>query len=487
MMKLLRKLLADHYSSHHKTATRTIVETRRYNNNNQSHKVCVVGSGPAGFYTTQYILKNHPKANVDIYERLPAPFGLVRYGVAPDHPDVKNVIHAFGQTAQSSRVTFFGNVAIGTDVTLADLRNAYDVVVLAYGAAQDKWLGIQGETLPNVVSARRFVGWYNGLPDDINLTVDFSVERAVIVGNGNVALDVARILLTPIDILAKTDICRHSLDQLSTSKIKEVILVGRRGPLQVAFTIKELREIVNMDNLKRTFHLEDFKGIEDILSGLSRPRKRLTELLLKAVRTSTKKDTDKTMEFKFFRNPVEIIGSNEKGIEKLVVELNSPKGELSEHQLVESTGLKEKVHCGLLIKSIGYKSVPLADELPFDYKSGVIKSDNGRVWGMQDVYCSGWVSTGSVGVIATTMNNSFAVGNAIVTDLKEKEPNPSKAGQSRIRQLLENKGVNPVDFRNWLEIDKEEVERADGKKPREKIIDVEEMLQILKRRSDAFK
>ncbi|XP_065567576.1 NADPH:adrenodoxin oxidoreductase, mitochondrial-like isoform X2 [Artemia franciscana] len=414
MMKLLRKLLADHYSSHHKTATRTIVETRRYNNNNQSHKVCVVGSGPAGFYTTQYILK-------------------------------------------------------------------------AYGAAQDKWLGIQGETLPNVVSARRFVGWYNGLPDDINLTVDFSVERAVIVGNGNVALDVARILLTPIDILAKTDICRHSLDQLSTSKIKEVILVGRRGPLQVAFTIKELREIVNMDNLKRTFHLEDFKGIEDILSGLSRPRKRLTELLLKAVRTSTKKDTDKTMEFKFFRNPVEIIGSNEKGIEKLVVELNSPKGELSEHQLVESTGLKEKVHCGLLIKSIGYKSVPLADELPFDYKSGVIKSDNGRVWGMQDVYCSGWVSTGSVGVIATTMNNSFAVGNAIVTDLKEKEPNPSKAGQSRIRQLLENKGVNPVDFRNWLEIDKEEVERADGKKPREKIIDVEEMLQILKRRSDAFK
>lgn len=198
----------------------------------------MVGSGPAGFYTAQHLLKHHTHAHVDIYEKQLVPFGLVRFGVAPDHPEVKNVINTFTQTARSDRCAFQGNVVVGRDVSVPELREAYHAVVLSYGAEDHQPLGIPGEELPGVVSARAFVGWYNGLPENQELAPDLSCDTAVILGQGNVALDVARILLTPPEHLEKTDITEAALGALRQSRVKTVWIVGRRGPLQVAFTIK---------------------------------------------------------------------------------------------------------------------------------------------------------------------------------------------------------------------------------------------------------
>ncbi|KAG8296426.1 hypothetical protein J6590_057538 [Homalodisca vitripennis] len=234
-------------------------------------RVCVVGSGPAGFYVTQHLVKNNEQLEVDIYERLPVPFGLVRYGVAPDHPEVKNVINTFTKTAQHPRVKFCGNVSLGEDLTLRDLKDAYHAVVLrchmtkvlnTYGAERDRELGLAGESLVNVVSARRFVGWYNGLPADRDLMPLLDTDTAVVLGQGNVAIDVARILLTHIDVLKKTDITAHALSMLAASRVQRVVLVGRRGPLQVAFTIKELREMTRLHGVTTEFIPGQMDGVQ---------------------------------------------------------------------------------------------------------------------------------------------------------------------------------------------------------------------------------
>ncbi|KAL8163258.1 UNVERIFIED_CONTAM: hypothetical protein K2H54_015972 [Gekko kuhli] len=208
---------------------------------------------------------HHRLAQVDIYEKLPVPFGLVRFGVAPDHPEVKNVINTFTQTARSDRCSYYGNVTVGKDITVKELQKAYHAVILSYGAEDNRTLGIPGEDLAGVYTARAFVGWYNGLPENRDLKPDLSSETAVVLGHGNVALDVARILLSPLEILRKTDITEDSLAILARSKVKRVCLVGRRGPLQVAFTIKELREMINLPNARPFLDPADFKGLGDVV------------------------------------------------------------------------------------------------------------------------------------------------------------------------------------------------------------------------------
>lgn len=239
--------------------------SRRYSTIDVGIQISIIGGGPAGFYAAQQLVKLLPAATVDIYERLPVPFGLVRYGVAPDHPEVKNVINTFTKTAKHPRVNFYGNITLGKDVYLKELRNAYHAVLLTYGAEEDRKLGIQGEDFENVISAREFVGWYNGVPDNKDLTVNLNGENVAVIGQGNVAVDVARILLTPIDKLKETDITEYSLQRLSDSKVKKVTLVGRRGPLQVAFTIKELREMLNLPNVSTVFNRDDFSGVDKII------------------------------------------------------------------------------------------------------------------------------------------------------------------------------------------------------------------------------
>nr|XP_015294303.2 NADPH:adrenodoxin oxidoreductase, mitochondrial isoform X3 [Macaca fascicularis] len=451
-------------------------------------QICVVGSGPAGFYTAQHLLKQHPQAHVDIYEKQPVPFGLVRFGVAPDHPEVKNVINTFTQTAHSGRCAFWGNVEVGRDVTVPELREAYHAVVLSYGAEDHRALEIPGEELPGVCSARAFVGWYNGLPENRELEPDLSCDTAVILGQGNVALDVARILLTPPEHLERTDITKAALGVLRQSRVKTVWLVGRRGPLQVAFTIKELREMIQLPGARPILDPADFLGLQDKIKEVPRPRKRLTELLL---RTATEKpgpeeaarwaSASRAWGLRFFRSPQQVLpspdGRRAAGVRLAVTRLES----VGEATRAVPTGDMEDLPCGLVLSSVGYKSRPVDPSVPFDSKLGVIPNVEGRVMDVPGLYCSGWVKRGPTGVIATTMTDSFLTGQMLLQDLKAGLlPSGPRPGYAAIQALLSSRGVRPVSFSDWEKLDAEEVARGQGTgKPREKLVDPQEMLRLL--------
>ncbi|XP_022314731.2 NADPH:adrenodoxin oxidoreductase, mitochondrial-like [Crassostrea virginica] len=447
--------------------------------------VCIVGSGPAGFYTAQQILKGHPGAKVDIVEKLPVPFGLVRFGVAPDHPEVKNVINTFTTTARNERCTFMGNVHVGKDVSIEELQRAYTAVVLAYGADDDRTLAIKGEDNPNVISARSFVGWFNGLPQDKGLKVDLDAENVVILGQGNVALDVARILLTPISILKKTDISQHALEALSRSRVRKVYLVGRRGPLQVAFTIKELREMIKLPDCRPVIHKEDVSCLKQVIADLPRPRKRLTDLLYKTALEPSDTDTRlwaqaaKEWELRFKLTPAEVM-EREGKVTGVKFYINQLQGDDLVNKVAIATSETEEIECGLVFRSIGYKSIPIDPNLPFDERKGIILNQKGRVQDRPGLYCSGWVSTGPVGVILNTMTEGFETGKRILKDIEEGVvSSEGKPGSQAIREKLQSAGKQIVSFSDWDKIDLEEIQRGTPiGKPREKIVDIEEMLQV---------
>ncbi|XP_067572978.1 NADPH:adrenodoxin oxidoreductase, mitochondrial isoform X7 [Pseudorca crassidens] len=456
----------------------------------QTPQICVVGSGPAGFYTAQHLLKHHSRAHVDIYEKQLVPFGLVRFGVAPDHPEVKNVINTFTRTAHSDRCAFHGNVVVGRDVTVQELRDAYHAVVLSYGAEDHRGLEIPGEELPGVLSARAFVGWYNGLPENRKLAPDLSCDTAVVLGQGNVALDVARILLTPPEYLEKTDITEAALGALRQSQVKTVWIVGRRGPLQVAFTIKELREMIQLPGTRPILDPADFLGLQDRIKEVPRPRKRLTELLLQAAtekpgvaEAARRASASRAWGLRFFRSPQQVLpspdGRRAAGIRLAVTRLEG----VGEATRAVPTGAVEDLPCGLVLSSIGYKSRPIDPSVPFDPKLGVIPNMEGRVVDVPGLYCSGWVKRGPTGVITTTMTDSFVTGQILLQDLKAGLlPSGPRPGYAAIKALLGCRGVWPVSFSDWEKLDAEEVSRGQGAgKPREKLLDPQEMLRLLGR------
>ncbi|KOX80011.1 NADPH:adrenodoxin oxidoreductase, mitochondrial [Melipona quadrifasciata] len=437
-------------------------------------RVCIIGAGPAGFYAAQQLLKTSADIKVDILEKLPVPYGLVRFGVAPDHPEVKNVIHTFEKTASNPRFQFIGNVNVGKDVTIKELQEIYHAVLLTYGAEEDKLLNIPGENLNNIISGRRFVGWYNGVPADSNLNINLDVEEAVILGQGNVAIDIARILLTPVDKLRNTDITSFALEKLSKSKIRKVSLIGRRGPLQAAFTIAELREILKLDGCKTCWRVDDFTNVNQVVNTLARPRKRLTALMLEYLE-KTSSDTEamtKRLYPIFLRSPVEFLGSDT--VHSIKLSVNSLEGNDVSTQFAVPTGLFEEIECGLAFRSIGYKSVQIDASIPFDIKIGRVKNIAGKV--QDKLYAAGWVATGPVGVILSTMTNAFQIGTLMSKELPLTENKPGFVGLSKI---LAQKGIPIVLYNDWKKIDKIECER--GKilgKPREKIVDINEMLEI---------
>lgn len=436
-------------------------------------KTCIVGGGPAGFYSAQYILKHLPNSQVDLIEKLPVPFGLVRFGVAPDHPEVKNVINTFTKTAENPNFRFFGNLSLGQDVSLEQLRQSYDIVMLAYGADIDATLNIPGEDKANVISAREFVGWYNGLPQ-VNLNPDLSGENAVLFGQGNVAVDVARLLLAPIDDLRKTDITEHALEALSRSRIKRVTLVGRRGPLQAAYTIKELREMLKLQNVATVWRTEDFKGIQEQIESLPRPKKRIAELMVKSMKEQQQSNDKKKFLPVFFRSPKSINGGDKIDSVDLIVT------KLVDNKAIPTEDV-ENIPAQLACRSIGYKSISVDSAINFDDKRGMINNIDGRVMLRNTnkpdpgLYAAGWLATGPSGVILTTMNNSFAVAQTIIHDI-----------QSRAIKCDSTKhGIHPmnhniVTWNDWKEIDKREIENGmKANKPREKFVCVEEMLKIV--------
>lgn len=449
-------------------------------------RICIIGSGPAGFYTAQFILKHHNEARVDIFEKMPVPFGLVRYGVAPDHPEVKNATNTFEETARNPRCRFFGNVNVGQDVKAEELREMYDGVVFAYGADDDKTLGIPGEKANGVQAARTFVGWYNGLPAHADLNPNLNCEKAVIIGQGNVALDVARMLLAPHKLLQNTDISAHALEAIKNSSIKHVHIIGRRGPLDVSFTIKELRELIRLEEIKSAFHSDDFVHIKPIIKDLPRQRRRLIDLMCTTALSPPKIDSyTKQWELDFFRSPVQILTDSSNNVSGIKLEKNRlmEKDDGSGTAAV-GTGEFEELECGLVLRSIGYKSIHIEKGIPFDVKLGVIPNIGGRVVQepsskdiVKGLYCSGWVKHGPVGVIVTTMNQAFATAENIVEDMKNRSIGSSPG--TDIQSLFSERGVNFVSFSDYENIDKEEMFRGQQyDKPREKIISTTEMLNV---------
>ncbi|XP_050359234.1 NADPH:adrenodoxin oxidoreductase, mitochondrial isoform X2 [Nymphalis io] len=429
-------------------------------------RVCVVGAGPAGFYAAMHLVKKLENVCIDIIEKLPVPFGLVRYGVAPDHPEVKNVINQFTKLAQQKHVNFYGNITLGEDISLLQLRQHYDAVLLTYGAEEDKTLGIENEDATNIIAARNFVGWYNGHPRDRDLKVDLSGHVAAILGQGNVALDVARILLSPLDTLKKTDITEYALQTLAESKIKELYLVGRRGPLNVAFTIKELREQIKLKNCATVWRENDFEGVAEAVSDLQRPKKRLVELMLKSLNESNNVggETEKFFKPIFYRSPKKFLLNSQNSLSGIELIVNKLSGDRIEDQKCVPTKEREILNCSLAFRSIGYKSIKVVEDLPYS-TNGVVINEDGRVLSNEDnefakLYVAGWLGTGPVGVILHTMSNAFQVAKSICEDLK-KCNNYNKGGFAEVKNIIK-KETPVIDWRGWEKIDTYECE--EGKK-----------------------
>ncbi|XP_057751131.1 NADPH:adrenodoxin oxidoreductase, mitochondrial isoform X2 [Arachis stenosperma] len=451
-------------------------------------KVCVVGSGPAGFYTAEKMLKAHQQAQVDIIDRLPTPFGLVRSGVAPDHPETKIVINQFSRVAQHEQCSFLGNVTLGSSISLSELRKLYHVVVLAYGAESDRSLGIPGENLKGIYSAREFVWWYNGHPDGRNLDPDLkNTDSAVILGQGNVALDVARILLRPTAELATTDIANYALAALEESSIRKVYLVGRRGPAQAACTAKELREILGIRNVDISIQEVDLRltpADEEELKS-NRIKRRVHELLSKAAaKPRTAGLNQRELHFVFFRKPDSFQESEDRTghVSGVHFEKTVLKGDGPEKQIAIGTGEFEDIKCGLVLKSIGYKSVPV-DGLPFDHKKGIVPNFRGRVLSdtsgdptllEEGLYVCGWLKRGPTGIVATNLHCAEETVLSISEDIEKGMLISSaalpKPGREGLLQLLQDRDVRIVSFSDWEKIDSEEKRLGSSRnKPREKL------------------
>ncbi|KAI1805221.1 FAD/NAD(P)-binding domain-containing protein [Daldinia bambusicola] len=466
--------------------------------------MAVVGSGPAGFYTAYRVMSKVPKTKVDMFEALPVPYGLVRFGVAPDHPEVKNCQEKFEEVASSPNFTFIGNVSIGNagghfggcTIPLASTMHHYDAVVFAYGASKDKRLGIPGESeLRGIYSAREFVGWYNGLPEYAGLAPDLTQgDEAVIIGQGNVALDVARMLLENVDILRKSDITEAAIETLLKSRIKRVHIVGRRGPMQAAFTIKEVRELMRLHGV--AFHDIDMSLIPDEISKLPRARKRLMEIMVKGS-TARLDDSAKSWSLDFCLSPTEFLGRPDGNIESTVFERTSLASPFDPSSSVVGTGEKVTIPSSIAFRSIGYKSVALPgfDEagISFDERKGIINNDGmGRVLRVKDdenaqgqshlpgVYCAGWVKRGPTGVIASTMEDAFSTADAIASDWNSDAPflkGESSSGWEALRAGVEHGKCRVIRWDDWRKIDKAERERGLRLgKEREKFTSTTEMI-----------
>ncbi|KAG6556606.1 hypothetical protein Mapa_001547 [Marchantia paleacea] len=477
-------------------------------------QICVVGSGPAGFYTAEKLLKRFSQSKVDIVDRLPSPFGLVRSGVAPDHQETKVVINQFTRVANNENCSYFGNVRLDEDITLDALRALYHVVVLAYGAESDRSLEIPGEGLSGVHSAREVVWWYNGHPDCVNLPLDLkSTDTAVILGQGNVALDIARILLRPVSELATTDISEHAIAALHESKIRfyfrlseagclhsvqtvHVYLVGRRGPVQGACTAKELREILGIHGLEVKVQQADLTTtkLDHDEMKKSRSHKRVYELFCKAAVASTTSSRlvsgVRQLQFVFYRSPVEILASGSSTVTGVRLEKTILSGDENSGQRAVGTGEFEELECGLVLKSIGYKSLPVQD-LPFDHRKGVVPNVRGRVITSTDsaaiepgLYVVGWLKRGPTGIIGTNLICADETVESIVEDAQRgliDVQSTSMMGGLGLKGLLEDQSAQFVSFKEWQIIDQKELELGQLKgKPREKIVVIQDMIRIAK-------
>jgi ferredoxin--NADP+ reductase len=448
-------------------------------------RAAIVGAGPAGFYAAEALLRRQaPVFAVDLFERLPTPFGLVRSGVAPDHQKIKTVIRAFERTAQHPRFRFLGHVEVGRDLSAEELAQHYDQVVYAVGSASDRQLGIPGEDLAGCHGAAAFVGWYNGHPDFVDLAFDFDTPRAIIVGVGDVALDVARILLRRPDELAGTDISGRALAALRASRIREVVLMARRGAAQVAFSPAELHEIAELEGVAVVVDPASLEVGVEHLDALE-PRCRKNVDLLRTLAGRAPRPGARPLRVELLASPVEVLAGAPGRMGAVRVERNTLSGDPLAPK-ARGTGEFFTIEAGLLFRSVGYRATALPG-VPFDERAGVIPNRDGRVLDpaqdrvLPGIYAVGWIRRGPTGVIGTNKADAQSVAELMAADVpacaaRAATPPPPGA----IDDLLRRRGVRVVGYADWLAIDAVEVARGRSLgKVRDKIERVDEMLAVL--------
>jgi ferredoxin--NADP+ reductase len=429
----------------------------------------IVGSGPAGFYTAEALEKAYgDNARVDILDRYPVPYGLIRFGVAPDHQSLKAVSKRYDKTAESAGVDFIGNVSVGTDVSIAELLDLYDAVILATGAPHDRKLGIPGENLAGVVGSAEFVGWYNGHPDFADLDPPLGGTHAAVIGNGNVALDCARILSKTRHEFEGSDIVGHALEALDESAIRTVTILGRRGPHQIAMTPKELGELGHLEASSPVVDGADFPPVEADEALEPGQRKSIT-ILREFAATLPDEAKPKRMVFDFFAKPLRIEGEGR--AERIIVE----RTELDEKGAARGTGETYEVPASLVITAIGYSSSPIAD-VPFD--GGKFVNEQGRI--SDRLYAVGWARRGPTGTIGTNRPDGYEVAEQIASAMPSGTAG-DRRGAEGLKQLLQSRGVMPTDYDDWRKIEETEVANARPGSPREKFVRPHEWLGVLGR------
>lgn len=427
--------------------------------------IAIIGSGPAGYYTAEAAQKQWgDDVRVDIFDMLPVPYGLIRTGVAPDHQSIKGVARRYEATALSDNVRFVGNVMVGKDVTVEELQGLYDAVVLATGAPHDRKMDLPGENLPNVYGSAAFVGWYNGHPMFANLDPDLSGDTAVVIGMGNVALDVTRILSKTREEFAGSDIVAHALDVLDTSKLRRIVILGRRGPHQIMMTPKELGELSHLSRAAPRVDPQDLPEVgEDALlePGLRKSVNHLRSFA--AIPASHYGDVPIEIEFDFYASPRAILGDGKvTGVE---VERTTVEGGRA-----VGTGETYVIPAGLVVCCIGYQTSRIPG-VPFDDRAGRFPNDEGRI--LPGLYCVGWARRGPSGTIGTNRPDGFSVIEKIAEDIGA---GAGKQGRPGFDALAQARGLDVVTFRDWKKIEAEEEARAREGAPREKFVRVEEMI-----------
>jgi len=427
----------------------------------------IVGSGPAGFYTAEALEKAYgDQARVDILDRYPVPYGLIRFGVAPDHQSLKAVSKRYDKVAESPGVDFIGNVTVGRDISVAELLDLYDAVILATGAPHDRKLGIPGEDLPGVVGSAEFVGWYNGHPEFADLNPFLNGTHTAVVGNGNVALDCARILAKTRHEFEGSDIVGHALDALDHSAIRTITILGRRGPHQIAMTPKELGELGHLEAAVPVVEPADFPPVE--ADEPLEPGLRKSVALLRGF-ADLSQDKPKRMVFDFFAKPLRVEGDGK--VERIIVE----RTELDEAGSARGTGETYEVPASLVITAIGYSTSPIPD-VPFE--GGKFVNESGRI--ADRLYAVGWARRGPSGTIGTNRPDGYEVAEQIAAALPAGSSG-DREGASGLKRLLESRGVMPTDYNDWRKIEETEVSRARPGSPREKFVRHQDWLQVLGR------
>lgn len=434
---------------------------------NQNRSVAIVGSGPGGMYVAQALQEKAPECRVDIIEKLPTPFGLIRGGVAPDHQHTKRVDRKYAQTIEDGeQVRFLGNLELGRDVSLADLEEIYDAVVLAYGAPYDNRLGIPGEDKANIYGSNEFVGWYNCHPEFKDLGPDLDIKTAIVIGVGNVAVDVARVLARTPTEMATTDIAEYAMDAIDNSPLTDVYMIGRRGPLEASFTNTELKELGALEDATTTV---DASIIPEAAPESLEPRERkVRDRILGTLRDlSAGKAGEKrrTIHVEFFASPVEIRGGER--IESIVME----KNKVEDGRCI-GTGETFELPCDLLVTCIGSRAEAI-EGVPFDDNRGIARTDDGRA--KDRVYAAGWLKRGASGTIGTNRLDSYAVTDLMISEFG----GDARPGPEGLDRLIAEKSLKPVEFSGWLKLKAMEEAAADGEAPRRKFTTVDEMLEAL--------